>query len=86
MIDIRRWNYQKHEYEPYEPREGMKIVLYSSDMNEKINCTSCGVDMTYGDGYTSRELHNSVGLGYPVCEYCYEKERETEELAKGGTV
>lgn len=78
-IDIRKWNWRAHEYEPYQPDPSWNIVLYSPDMDLSINCTSCGTPMTYGQGYTSRELHTSVGLGYPVCEICYEEERNREK-------
>lgn len=74
MVIIGRWNYQTHEYDPYIPPEGWKIVLYTTDMDEGINCTNCGKAMTYGDGLTSKELHNGLGLGYPVCQSCYDGE------------
>jgi len=38
--------------------------------------------MVYGDGYTSKTIHNSVGFGYPVCEKCYNKELEEESEAE----
>ncbi len=71
---IGRWNYATHEYDPYKPDPSWKIQLFSDDMDLPINCTNCGKEMTYGDGYTSLELHNHIGLGYPVCEDCYEQE------------
>ena len=78
MINIGRWNYETREYDPYQPNPEWTIKIYSEDMSEHINCTNCGKDMTFGDGYTSRELHNSYGIGYPVCESCYEDERNKE--------
>lgn len=74
---LRKWNYELHKYEPFEsPAEVLKI--YSEDMGERCDCANCGKIMTYGDGYTSRSIHNTVGFGFPVCSDCYEVERELE--------
>lgn len=35
-----------------------------------------------GSAYTSLEVHNQFGLGYPVCEECYQKEWERERAAR----
>lgn len=72
--DIGKWNYETHEYDPYMPNPDWKLKLYSQDMDEPINCASCGKEMTYGEGYSSEELHNHIGFGYPVCEECYRLE------------
>lgn len=77
--DIGKWNYETHEYDPYFPDPKWVIVLYSPDMELPINCTSCGKRMTYGQGYTSQEIHNSFGMGYPVCDTCYEVECKTRQ-------
>lgn len=79
MIDIGKWNYETKEYDPYTPDPSWKIVLLSYDMDEPINCTSCGKDMVFGNGYTSKELHTHMGFGYPVCEDCYEQEVKRDE-------
>ena len=71
---IGRWNYITREYDPYEIPDNWNVKLYSLDMDEIINCTSCGKEVTYGECYTSFELHNDVGLGYPVCQECYDEE------------
>lgn len=47
-------------------------------MDEVIPCAECGKKILYGDGYTSRKIHNVSGMGYVVCERCYDKEREEE--------
>ena len=39
-----------------------------------MNCPHCGKELPYGETYTSKEIHNWVGLGYGVCEECYEEE------------
>lgn len=79
---IGKWNYETHEYDPVVIDPTWKVVLYTEDMNLPINCTSCGKDMTFGQGYTSRELHTEHGFGYPVCEDCYEQERDRETERK----
>lgn len=73
---IQKWNPDTKEYEPYSIPEDWTVILYADDMELPINCASCGKDMTYGEGYTSRQIHNSIGLGYPVCDGCYEVERK----------
>lgn len=78
MIPLQKWNYHTHQYEPFESPATV-LSLYSEDMLEEVDCANCGKRMTYGDGYTSRTIHNHAGLGYPVCEDCYEVERKEEE-------
>lgn len=74
QLDIQRWNYKTREYDEYTPDPSWRIILYTTDMDAPINCANCGKAMTYGEGYTSKELHTSVGLGYPVDGECYEDE------------
>lgn len=78
MFDIRKWNFESHEYEAYTVPEGTVLVIYSVNMDQFTNCAGCFKDMTFGDGYTSRTLHNSYGIAYPVCSDCYEKECDEE--------
>lgn len=73
MPDIKKWNFLKRAYEPYTPPAG-RISLYEPVMETPIVCASCGKQMTFGDGYTSSELHNSFGMGYTVCVSCHEAE------------
>lgn len=87
MVDIlapnmKRWDFITHEYTPYLPPNDGIYCLFTRDMDLAINCTSCGKDMTYGQGRTSRTIHNEVGMGWPVCEDCYSKEWEAEKAAK----
>ena len=79
---MQRWNYAKCDYEPYEVPEGWKCPLTSADMNLIINCASCGRELTYGDAYTSREIHTEYGMGYPVCDECKETEIRREWEAR----
>jgi len=47
-------------------------------MDEAINCASCGVKMRFGQGYSSKFIHNPIGLAYSVCKTCYDKEWKLE--------
>lgn len=68
-----KWNYQTHKYEPTEIAD---TVLYTENMSLIVHCAQCGKEIMYGDGYTSMEIHTSLGLGYPVCEDCHAQELE----------
>lgn len=71
---IRRWNNKKHNYETYEVPENWNIKIYSNNMQEKVNCASCGKAINVGDSHSSLEIHTDIGIGYMVCEKCYNKE------------
>ncbi len=71
---LNKWNYKKHEYEPFEVPDDRDVRLCVDDLKEVINCANCGKNVVAGDTYTSLKIHNSVGFGYCVCEECYEKE------------
>lgn len=36
--------------------------------------TADGCELAFGEGYTSRLIHNDLGFGYAVCPRCYEAE------------
>ena len=76
---LRRWNYKKREYGPYEVPDDWNVKTYSNDMDEIINCANCGRKIPFGYGYTSREIHTQLGMGFSVCEECMEAEWETEK-------
>lgn len=67
-----KWNYKNHNYDDYELPGNCK--LYSNDMEEVVNCAQCGKEITFGESYTSFEIHNHIGFGYAVCEKCYQQE------------
>ena len=75
-MKARKWNPKTREYHDYELPDG--ACLYSDDMDKEIACAKCGQKMTFGDGYTSRQIHTEYGFGYAVCEKCYEKEWKEE--------
>ena len=72
-----KWNFKAREYEPQELPDGATASALCQ-MDEEITCAECGKKMLYGDGYTSRKIHTVSGMGYVVCERCYDKEREEE--------
>lgn len=80
---MQKWNWETHEYEPYEVPNDWYCPLYLDNMMAVVNCANCGQKMIYGIGYTSKEIHNDIGLGYIVCEDCYKAEwdriREAEK-------
>ena len=75
---LRRWDFDREEYLPYDVPADGKITTYAPDMDTKINCASCGKEITVGDSYTSRTIHTGMGFGYLVCGECYEKDWEEQ--------
>lgn len=73
-MKLQKWNSMLHKYEDYEVPDDRQITLYSDVMNKLVQCANCGRWIHYGDGYTSRTIHTEIGLGYAVCEYCYDEE------------
>ena len=78
-----KWNYEKDDYVPYRTPSNWDCKLFA-DLNEKINCAQCGKKIKFGDSYTSLEIHNEIGLGYPVCEKCYDVEWQRRIMSKKG--
>ena len=74
---LNKWNYQEHKYKPYNIPSHWQVRIYSKDLDEIINCASCGKEIVIGESYTSLEIHElTYGFGYAVCEECYEHEWE----------
>lgn len=78
---LQKWNFKTHEYEPFGSPAKV-LALYSEDMVAEVDCANCGERVKYGDTYTSRTIHNHIGLGYPVCDNCYSQERDDEHASK----
>ena len=72
MKIVQKWDFKKHCYENKQIDD--KCSLFETDMEKIVKCPNCNKDMKFGDGYTSRQYHNNIGLGYAVCEKCYEEE------------
>ena len=73
---IRKWDYETHSYRKYGVPKDWIIAFCCADMSQIINCAGCGKELPYGETFTSLELHTKTGIGYGVCNECYEKERE----------
>ena len=76
----RKWDFKKHEYNSYELPEGASC--YEVDLERKVACGSCGKPMIFGNGYTSRQIHTVHGMGYCVCDKCYEKEWQLDRAER----
>lgn len=79
---MQKWNFSTREYEPYSVPADWNCKTYSVDMDEIVNCPHCGRQVTFGECYTSRQIHTEHGMGFGVCEECYEKEWKAERSAK----
>ncbi|MPN11812.1 hypothetical protein SDC9_159120 [bioreactor metagenome] len=75
-MNARKFDFKAETYTPYELPEG--ACCYSDEMDMPITCAQCGKPMCYGEGYTSRQIHTEHGVGFCVCEKCYEKEWKDE--------
>lgn len=71
---LRKWNYDIHEYEPYSVSDEWDCRYSGFDMSEIINCCQCGKEVTFGECYSSQEVHSLMGFGYMVCEECHKIE------------
>lgn len=78
MYLLRKWDYETQTYLPYVSPANF-LVLYSEDMNLKMDCAACGKRCIYGMMYTSKTIHNDSGICFWVCETCYRKELKDEE-------
>jgi len=73
-----KYNQTTCKEEPYTPPvEDGYYPIYCDNMDKKINCAQCGKEITFGDGYTSREIYSGP-WGHMVCVDCMEKEMERE--------
>lgn len=79
-MKAQKWDFEKREYETYElPKSA---AMYEEDMDKVIACAECGSKMKFGNGYTSKAIHNQYGFGYTVCENCYSEENRQEKIYK----
>lgn len=79
---LKRWNYQKRDYDDYEVPDDRRCTTLCFDMDRIVDCASCGTSLPYGRTYTSLEIHTPMGMGYGVCEKCYCEERRRD--GRGG--
>ena len=77
---MEKYNFRTKEYEEYSIPKEWNTPLICEDMNQLINCANCGRKLKFGSCYTSLKIHNNIGLGYPVCFNCYNKEWKEREM------
>lgn len=73
-MNLNKWDYKRHMYKKHEVPDSWNCKTYSTDLEETINCASCGKELKFGDSYTSLEIHTDIGFGYGVCQRCYDNE------------
>ena len=73
-----KWNVKTNEYDIY--RLPHKASAYESDLHAIIACARCERELSYGDAYTSRQIHTEMGFGYMVCRECNKLEWNLERL------
>lgn len=76
-----KWDYRTHKYKLYVTPIGWycPLLFGEDDLDQTINCAGCGLELPAGDCYTSKTIHNPIGLGFNVCEDCYIKEGQEEK-------
>lgn len=74
MKVLQKWSYEAKEYKNYYIPKEWHTPCYTENMKEIVNCVQCGKEQEYGECYTSKEIHGTHGLGYGVCEKCYQEE------------
>ena len=68
---LSKWNYRKHEYEPYQIPDSWDVEFNSDDMEKVISCAGCGKKIKVGDSFNSMSIHTEVfGFSYLVCGDC----------------
>lgn len=73
---VQKWNYKTREYDLYRLPLGCQMMAGD---DQKIPCCQCGKPHKFGEMFTSKEIHNYIGLGYPTCKKCYELEWQREK-------
>lgn len=74
MNRAQKWDFVEHKYQPYEIPNGWFCPLILDDMDTIVNCASCGRELPFGDTYTSKTIHTSMGVGYLICGACSNRE------------
>lgn len=83
MRMLSRWSPERHKYEPYGIPPEWIVTNYETDMDAHINCAACEALVTYGETYTSLQIHAlPSGFGYAVCAICHEAEVKRELRAR----
>lgn len=76
MKFLQRWDYDLHEYQLFMVPADWNVTVGGNNMDELINCPTCGCILKVEDSYTSKEVHTNIGIGFCVCEKCHDEEWE----------
>ncbi len=79
---MKKRNEATKKYEEYNVPTDWNCPLIVLDMEEQINCVSCGKVEWYGNCYTSKLIHNGIWLWHLVCQECYDKELRESYLSR----
>lgn len=74
--NIFKWDNDGQRCIQHSVPESWHITIIEPNLGNKCNCASCGKEMTFGEGYTSRIYQTAHGFGYCVCKDCYYKEED----------
>lgn len=81
---IRKWDFEKHEYETVANKYDARLAFSEFDPEEIISCANCGKEITAGESMVSKQWHNGMGFGYPVCGECHTIEWDKYNSLKDG--
>lgn len=73
-----KYDFKTNQYYEYSTPDDWYVTCRDEELDTLINCANCGKRITYGEGYTSRKIHNSIGFGYVVCQACCQTEAKEE--------
>ena len=71
---LSKWNYRKHEYEPYPIPDDWDVEFYGDDMEKVISCAGCGKKIKVGDSFNSMSIYTWHGFSYLVCGDCMKED------------
>lgn len=74
-MKVQQWDTENREYHEMTIPSDWHVPLMT-DLDDMVNCVSCGELLPFGDCYTSHEYQTKHGMGYGVCSACYEIEND----------
>ena len=78
-MKAQKYSFKDKEYREYQLPNGATTL---AELDDVIACAECGKKLTFGSSYTSRTIHTKIGMGYSVCNSCYESEIKIERAFK----
>lgn len=90
---LQKWDPRRRTYLPYMIPGNWNVSIFEWDLETVVTCAGCGQRLSFGDSYTSRQIHTTAGIGYAVCRKCYDREwneekrqREAEHVFSGSSI